>query len=420
MMLLATAASKALGIVSGQKELPHVAVLFARIGPYHFARLKAAGNRLRVSALECSNVDATYAWAPVEGADHFARVALFPDVALETVSGQLLSARMFEVLDQLRPQAVAIPGWSDRCALAALQWCCDRRVPAVLLSETTAWDESRRWWKEGLKRRIVGCCTTGLVGGRAHADYLEQLGLGRKQVFLGYDAVDNAYFATKAAEASEQRAALRKQHELPEQFFLASARFVEKKNLVRLFQAYARYRTLLGPARSWPLVLLGDGPLRATLYQLRSSLGLEAFIQLPGFKQYDELPLYYGLASAFVHASTVEQWGLVVNEAMASGLPVLVSERCGCALDLVQDGVNGFTFDPDHIEHMAQALVRLTQMSPAQLASFGAASRNIIADWGSDRFANGLEQAVNRALSLPSSRARWADRQLLKLLLRRQ
>ncbi len=81
----------------------------------------------------------------------------------------------------------------------------------------------------------------------------------------------------------------------------------------------------------WDLVLLGDGPLKPTLLKLISSLGLESCVHLPGFKQYDELPVYLGLAETFIHASTTEQWGLVVNEAMASGLPVLVSNRCGCA-----------------------------------------------------------------------------------------
>src|SRR5207244_4064698 len=103
------------------------------------------------------------------------------------------------------------------------------------------------------------------------------------------------------------------------------------KNLPRLLEAFAGYRRLAGDA-AWELVLLGDGPLRPELVALLKDLELDGHVLLPGFKQYDELPAYYGLAGAFIHASTTEQWGLVVNEAMASGLPVLVSDRCGCAL----------------------------------------------------------------------------------------
>src|SRR5206468_501416 len=100
---------------------------------------------------------------------------------------------------------------------------------------------------------------------------------------------------------------------------------------------YARYRMAAGPG-AWSLVVLGDGVLRGDLEQLRTELNLGDHVLFPGFKQYDELPAYYGLATAFIHASMVEPWGLVVNEAMAAGLPVLVSARCGCAWDLVEEG----------------------------------------------------------------------------------
>jgi glycosyltransferase involved in cell wall biosynthesis len=139
---------------------------------------------------------------------------------------------------------------------------------------------------------------------------------------------------------------------------------------------------------------------------------------LPGFKQYDELPAYFGLAGAFAHASTTEQWGLVANEAMASGLPVLVSNRCGCAQDLVQEGVNGFTFDPCDIEQLAKLMLRVSD-SQFPISDFGAASRRIISSWGPERFANGLRDAVTTALKNPRPNFGVLDRLLLWLLLQR-
>jgi glycosyltransferase involved in cell wall biosynthesis len=90
----------------------------------------------------------------------------------------------------------------------------------------------------------------------------------------------------------------------------------------------------------------------------RQQLGLEAHVLFPGPKGYAELPYYYGLAEAFIHASTTEQWGLVVNEAMAAGLPVLVSERCGCAPDLVVPGFNGLLFSPEDVKGAAKVMVK--------------------------------------------------------------
>src|SRR5205807_2078983 len=149
-----------------------------------------------------------------------------------------------------------------------------------------------------------------------------------------------------------------------------------KKNLARLLQAYALYRAAAGGA-SWKLILLGDGTLRADLERLRDELGLGEDVAMPGFKQYHELPSYYGLAGAFVHASTSEQWGLVVNEGMAAGLPVLVSRACGCAADLVRDGVNGFAFDPLDAGALAGLLGHMAGRGDGDLASMGEASRRI-------------------------------------------
>src|ERR1035441_8598070 len=147
------------------------------------------------------------------------------------------------------------------------------------------------------------------------------------------------------------------------------------------------------PVVPWSLVLLGDGPLRSALNSQLSTLNLHSHVLLPGFKQYPDLPVYYGLASAFIHASTTEQWGLVVNEAMASGLPVLVSNRCGCATDLVQEGKNGFTFDPCNVEQLAQLMAKISAFQLSSLLAFGDASRQIISNWGPERFAHGLKEA---------------------------
>jgi glycosyltransferase involved in cell wall biosynthesis len=139
---------------------------------------------------------------------------------------------------------------------------------------------------------------------------------------------------------------------------------------------------------------------------------------LPGFRQIGELPRFYAGAGCFVHASTTEQWGLVVNEAMACGLPVIVSQRCGCAMDLVQEGVNGFRFDP---RDTGQLEALLTKVSGAGFphGEFAEASRRIIADFGPERFARGMKAATSHALRKGPYRAKAFDRLILDLVCRR-
>lgn len=420
-----------------------VAVLFFRLGPYHSARLLAAGRELRITAVEYSNVDPVYAWDEVTAPGNFERVMLFRNAPVEEQSGQAVTARVRAILSELRPEVVAIPGWSDRCALAALAWCIEKGIPAVVMSETTPWDHERKWWKEAVKRQLIKCFAAALVGGRSHAQYLRTLGMTAGRIFLGYDAVDNAHFSNRAdavcgAAASPERASVRAQHGLPLNYFLASARFIEKKNLRRLIEAFARYRQLASqtplnpserrsaaestpaaaPPAVWDLVLLGDGPLRAELELQIADLGLQGSALLPGFKQYPNLPVYYGLARVFIHASTTEEWGLVVNEAMASGLPVLVSHRCGCAAELVQEGRNGFTFDPGDVEQLAQLMQGMAKTPPQQFSAMGAASRDIVAQWGPERFAQGLRLAIEAGLARPRPRFGMRSRLLLSALRR--
>ena len=121
-----------------------------------------------------------------------------------------------------------------------------------------------------------------------------------------------------------------------------------------------------------------------------------------------------------MHPSTTEQWGLVVNEAMAAGLPVIVSARCGCAPDLVVDGENGFRFNPEDTRGLADRLQTVAESDAATLAALGNASRRRIADWSPARFAHGLRAAVGvaRANHRPGRWAAAVNRELLRLLIR--
>jgi glycosyltransferase involved in cell wall biosynthesis len=398
--------------------MARVAILFHRLGPYHHARCVAAGSRCDLSVIELCAVDDTYAWARVVGAPNFARFTLFECEDVDRRSRREVAGRVHAVLSEADPEVVGIPGWSHPGALAALLWCLQKGRRAVLMSDSGQHDEVRRHAREAVKRCVVRLFGGAIVAGAPHAEYACALGLPSDTVFDGYDVVDNAHFERGARQARDGASRARCRLGLPERFFLASGRFVAKKNLPRLLEAYGDYRRRAG-ADAWHLVLLGDGALRPALERRIARPDLAGAVILAGFEQYDELPAYYGLAGAFVHASTTEQWGLVVNEAMACGLPVIVSKRCGCAQDLVADGVNGFAFDPHDVGALAGLLRRVATMTEAQRRAMGRAGRRRIARWGPGRFADGLMRAVDVALRRPPPRASWLDRSFLWALARR-
>jgi glycosyltransferase involved in cell wall biosynthesis len=401
-------------------DKPGIAVVFHHIGPYHHARLNAAADRLSVTGIEWS-AKGYDAWGVAEAPARYNKISLFPE-ATDRYPGRDERRRAFwSALNQVKPDIVAVNGWNNFGSLAAANCCVERRIPMVVMSESAVQDEARIWWKEMIKRRIVDFYSAALVGGQRHVEYLVELGMPRDRIFTGYDVVDNDYFAQRAIEirnshhprgyGGQAAFEIRKKYGLPENYFLASARFIEKKNLPRLIRAYAEYREKWKGNAPWDLVLLGDGPLRETLNTQLSTLNLHSHVHLPGFKPYGELPVYYALANAFVHASTTEQWGLVVNEAIASGLPVIVSERCGCAPELVQG--NGFTFNPMDEHELASLLFKMVTLSDDERKRLGHASYRIAENFSPERFGEGLARAAMMALEITPNRFGVVDRALL-------
>ena len=406
-----------------------IAILFDRLGPYHWARLQAAARLFPVVAVETCAFTREYQWERIDEPREFDRVTLFDDISDDRRPKRaLLREKMTKALREADPVVAMIPGWATPASLIALEWCLQNQRPAVVMSESNAFDEKRYALAESIKRIVVSLFSAGLAGGQLQMEYLIALGLPRNRVFTGYDVVDNEHFRQNGEEVRSQASEARRKYGLPENYFLASARFVPKKNLPTLIRAYARYRQLAGNRDDgqrtshngpWDLVLLGDGLLRADLCRLISDLRLDGHVHLPGFVQYRELPAYYALADVFVHASITEQWGLVVNEAMATGLPVIVSNRCGCVPDLVVEGKNGFTFDPKSVKSLGKLMLDMCRLSKRRLEEMRGESRRIIEGFTPSHFATGAERAINAAKGAPIPRTSLFSSFLVKALIHR-
>jgi 1,2-diacylglycerol 3-alpha-glucosyltransferase len=146
---------------------------------------------------------------------------------------------------------------------------------------------------------------------------------------------------------------------LPRDYFLYIGRLAAEKNIGGLIAGWSAYRKAGG---TFPLVLVGGGPMADALRKSAEESGYPQDVYFAGQQGSSQLPIYYAFAVCFALPSTREPWGLVVNEAMASKLPVLVSKRCGCAEDLVVPGRNGFLFDPSDQADLAAKLRAMEDM----------------------------------------------------------
>ena len=379
-----------------------VSVCFTNFGPYHLARLRALGAALaargdRLLAYELADAEERYPWDRQAGAEPFAWTTLFPGRTMESIRPADCREMMARALRHDRPDVVGIVGYARPESMAALRWAGRAGVPTVLLSESQEIDHPRVWWKELAKRLRVERFDAGLVGGPRHRDYLIKLGLPADRIALGYNAVDNAAFAARAAAA---RARDDRPAGLPGRpYFIAVNRFVPEKNLVTLVEAFASYRQEAKAANAWDLVLIGGGPGAGAVDAAVAASGLGGSIHRPGFLQGEELARWLAGAGAFVHPSLMEPWGLVVNEAAATGLPLLVSDRAGCVETLVPEpaGTTGRRFDPHDPAAITAALAWMATLPDPERMAMGARAAAVVGEWGPERFAAGMLAAVDLA-----------------------
>lgn len=374
-----------------------ICVQWPRFGPYHIARLNALheigeSEQVEVVGLETAGEDRLYGWERQTSETSFRRVQVFSDRVFEDIRPAEMQKGISKALDELQPEAIVINSYSFPDARACLKWCRANRRVAVCATDTKEDAATRIWWREYIKSILVNQFDALLVAGTPHQEYFRKLGFPSEYIYLGCDVVDNEYFRKSAEEARKSPDHYKHLPGLgsPEPYFLSCGRYIPQKNLDGLIQAYAAYRREAD--RPWRLVLVGDGPGRAELEALITSLDVGG-VTLTGFRQFDDLPAYYGLAGAYVHSARNDQWGLVVNEAMASGLPVLVSDATGCVHDLVADGKNGFTFVHDDLEKLSRLLSRVSS-DRVDRSEMGRSSRQIITGWSLDVYAKHAWSAI--------------------------
>jgi glycosyltransferase involved in cell wall biosynthesis len=380
-----------------------VAIQYPSFGPQHPSRLEAIAKaspypEARIVAMEMFKKDSDYEWAPITYSSNLYERYTVMDCESAVARKHYFKLRsaVFSALDEIKPDVLVVNGWGHRESRISIHWCRKHGVKMVLLSDSVRENTNRFWPKELAKKWVIRDINAAFVAGTPQARYVEYLGIPKNNIFYpGSCVVDNDYWQKEAIKARENQFQLRRKFNLPERYFLCVSRFVKLKNLPFVLKAYAEYQKLAG-TNSFGLVLCGSGPEEPKIKSLIKKLNL-INVCLPGFIQYNHLPVFFALASCFVFPSShFEAWGLVANEAMACGLPVLVSYKCGCAEDLVKEGVNGYTFDPRDQTALANLMLKISK-DEITLSTMGRESEKLISEHSCRVGAMNLWKAIQKA-----------------------
>jgi glycosyltransferase involved in cell wall biosynthesis len=269
----------------------------------------------------------------------------------------LLNRGVTAALERARPDVIVCGGYGYLASWLVLAWARRHKRPLFLWSESNLQDQRRGTpLVEMLKRRFIGACSGFVVPGKSAAAYAATFGVPQERIFVAPNAVDNALFSQEAAAARTREAEMRRQFGLPESYFLCVGRLVSSKGVFDLLDAYSRLAPDLRTRSE--LLFVGDGVDQAEL-EARATTIHPGAARFTGFVHRELLAVYYALAEALVFPTHTDPWGLVVNEAMACGIPIVATDAGGCVADLVQDGWNGYVVPKGAPDKLAEALARV-------------------------------------------------------------
>ncbi len=391
--------------------MDNILIAFINIGPYHLARIKSAHNTLKnksinLHILELTNNSLEHSWGNIDRSftdKIFTLINLnksqFSKESKDFSHPRVNQIALNDYLKKIKPNLIFVPGWSFELSKSLLKWAKKNNVNTVLMSETKENDKRRNFIIEIFKKFfILPKYSAALVGGKSHANYLEKLGIQKDNIYFGYDVVDNDFFRKKSELSKINKSKILKKYNLSDEpFFLGAFRLIKRKNTIRLIKSYSIYFEKYGN-KCWPLIICGDGSEYNELIKLVKNLKLEKKVRFLGFLDYEAVSDLYGLASCLVHSALVEQWGLVINEACAASLPLIISNRVGACDELVEDGKNGFIFDPFSESQIFTAFEKIHNLSVKELNEMGKRSYKKVEKLSPEKFGNAVIDIYERTL----------------------
>ena len=375
----------------GDPVKPAILFVWSNFGPYHIDRLEAATEALkdthRIIGIEIAGKSQTYPWARTEKVSGFERITLFPDRQSEAIPAWRIFIALARACLKARARHVFLCHYEkiDTSMIACLLRFLGHRTYVMMESKFD--DKPRFLGRELLKKVFLLPYHGALVGGERHFDYLRFFGFDQAKIHFGYDTVSIDRIRRLAGSPPAPAGV-----GFNDRHFTIAARLIPKKNIVTALAAYADYCKLAG-SKARELHICGSGELEGELRAAAKRLSVDGVV-FRGFVQSAEVARVLASTLALILPSVEEQWGLVVNEALAMGVPILCSLNAGARDRLVRTAINGYIFEPDNPDGLARLLYglgsdeaewrRLTEGSAhlaplGDTAQFGAAIRQITA-----------------------------------------
>lgn len=362
-------------------------------GRINFLRQYLAGHNISLYAIELFGKGSPYAFDPLDQDN-----CLFPDNSYDELSKGEIKEKLFGKLDEINPDVIiggSIVFFSGALGVA---WCRKHNKHFIMFDDGKPSDIKRNAFVQYIKDTITSQSDALWLPSPDYDD--EYKGLFKQPwYFHGYNTVDNQLFKLKGEKTVDHN------------IIICVARLVEIKNFDNLLKAWKQVEANNAHYR---LQIIGSGPEEDKLKKLTTGLGLQR-VEFAGIIPNKDIPEYLFKADAFVLASFAESWGLVVNEAMAAGLPVILSKKVNAHAALLKEDENGYLFDPYNVDEIAQKLVKFINLTPSAKRSMSQRSLQIVGTMNYENMGKELLAVLSRMATQPPIKPTFIGRIFMKI-----
>tara|TARA_A100001388_G_scaffold277252_1_gene267624 strand:+ start:3318 stop:4481 length:1164 start_codon:yes stop_codon:yes gene_type:complete len=369
-----------------------ILIVLRNIGPYHNSRFESLLNsNIKLSVFETRPLSREYLW--ISNDNYKYDVYKFPmssNVEVDIPNNDIDSFYK-RYIPNIGPDVILSIGWADRTYQRLLLYGNKNKIPTIIVSDSIKKTEKnikRPFLKELIKKIILKGYSSAFVAGTESKNYLLDLGFRNEKIFAPWDVIDNRFFAKYSTrEISPHR-----------KYFLCVSRLLKRKNLMNLIKSFSDYQIRGG---KWGLKIIGSGDQYENLVKLSERVCNKSDFEIISWLQIDQLRKYYKEASAFILPSYFDNWGLVVNEAIASGLPCIVSKNCGCTVDLISNNKSGFIFDPFKKNELTKLMHKIENQTKEERAKMIRLAKINLEKFDLNNFVINLKKAINEAIRNP-------------------
>lgn len=365
---------------------------------YWPARLNALHSFLKdkdisMEVIEIAGKGSNYAFASEEVQRPSYWRILFPENAPEELTGGQIKKRLFKMLDEMNPDVVIAGAIAFPSGALAVSWGQRNRKRVIIFDDAKMESVKRSGLINAIKRAVYQGVDAMIYPAPDWNPTGHFWGFSDEQLFYGVDVVDNNFWERERESCPIKGA-----------FIVAVGRQIPKKKFITLLEAYSIYSKSVKD-NVWKLVLVGDGPEHQAILDYITKNQLGANVLCFPFLSQEELAGIYQKAKALVCCSnSQETWGLVINEAMACGCPIIASNECGATNTLVQHGINGYRFSCGDIEGLSKSIIALHELSKESYIEMRKASKLFISKWGLERFCQGCFDAFQYSINQPKKK----------------